>query len=371
MQTSTASKAFLLLLVTAITLTFLSMIKAFIMAVLLAGIFSSMAQPVYQRFTRWFGGRRSVGSIVTLIMIVLVIILPLGFLLGLVTAEAIKVGEAVSPWVQDKLQNPDEMIVWLQSLPYYDKIATYEDDILTRAGQMVGVLSKFLINNLTHATTGTVQFLFMLMIMLYSMYFFLMDGGRLIDLILYYLPLEDHEERRLLDKFSSVTRATLKGTAVIGILQGGLAGIAFAVVGIPSAIFWATLMVILSIIPGIGTGLIWVPAAVILIAGGSLAKGIGLAVFCVLIVGSIDNVVRPRLVGKDTQMPDLLILLGTMGGIMMFGVLGLILGPIVAALFVTIWEIYGVVFRDVLPPGRVSVPESATRNGDDEPDDPA
>jgi predicted PurR-regulated permease PerM len=91
---------------------------------------------------------------------------------------------------------------------------------------------------------------------------------------------------------------------------------------------------------------------VILIAGGSLAKGIGLAIFCGLIVGSIDNVVRPRLVGKDTQMPDLLILLGTMGGIMLFGVLGLILGPIVAALFVTIWEIYGAVFKDVLPPGR-------------------
>ncbi len=356
MKTSTVSKAFLLLLVTVITLTFLSMIKAFIMAVLLAGIFSALVQPVYRRFTRWFGGRRSVASIVTLLMIVLVIIIPLGFLLGLVTAEAIKVGESVAPWVENKINNPDEVIVWLQGLPYYDKIAPYQDDILTRAGQMVGVLSKFLINSLSNVTTGTVHFLFMLMVMLYSMYFFLMDGGKLIDLILYYLPLEDDEERRLLDKFSSVTRATLKGTAVIGILQGGLAGLAFAVVGIPSAIFWGTLMVVLSVIPGIGTGLIWVPAAVILIAGGSLAKGIGLAVFCGLVVGSIDNVVRPRLVGKDTQMPDLLILLGTMGGIMMFGVLGLILGPIVAALFVAIWEMYGVVFKDVLPPGRVTVP---------------
>ncbi|MEN8006711.1 MAG: AI-2E family transporter [Candidatus Krumholzibacteriota bacterium] len=358
MPTTTASKAFLLLLVGAITLTFLSMIKPFIMAVLLAGIFSSLAQPVYHRVTGWFKGRRSAASIVTLLMIVLVIILPLGLLLGIVTGEAIKVGESISPWVQDKINNPDKVIVWMQGLPYYDRIAPYEDDILTRAGQMVGVLSKFLINNLSHATTGTVHFLFMLMIMLYSMYFFLMDGGKLIDLILYYLPLEDQEERRLLDKFSSVTRATLKGTAVIGILQGGLAGAAFAVVGIPSAVFWGTLMVVLSVIPGIGTGLIWVPAAAILIAGGHMAKGVGLAIFCGLVVGSIDNVVRPRLVGKDTQMPDLLILLGTMGGIMMFGVLGLILGPIVAALFVTIWEIYGVVFRDVLPPGRATSGES-------------
>ena len=272
----------------------------------------------------------------------------------------------MAPWVENKIHNPDEVVLWLEGLPYYDKIAPYQDDILTRAGQMVGVLSKFLINNLSTATSGTVQFLFMMMIMLYSMYFFLMDGGKLIDLILYYLPLEDSEERRLLDKFRSVTRATLKGTAVIGVLQGGLAGAAFAVVGIPGAMFWGALMVVLSVIPGIGTGLIWVPAAVILIAGGSLGKGIGLAVFCAVVVGSIDNVVRPRLVGKDTQMPDLLILLGTMGGIMMFGVLGLILGPIVAALFVTIWEMYGVVFKDVLPPGRTPVPEVVETTEEDD-----
>ena len=350
MQSSTASKAFLLFLVVAITLTFLSMIKAFIMAVLLAGIFSALAQPVYKRFTGWFGGRKGAASIVTLLMIVLVIILPLGFLLGVVTNQAIKVGESVSPWVQEKIHNPDEVLVWLKGLPFYDKVAPYEDDILTRLGEMVGTISKFLINNLSSATTGTVHFLFMLMIMLYSMYFFLIDGGKLLDRILFYLPLEDHEERKLLDKFSSVTRATLKGTAVIGILQGGMAGLAFWVVGIPSAVFWGTLMTVLSVIPGIGTALIWVPAAVILVAGGSLGKGIGLAVFCAVVVGSIDNVVRPGLVGKDTQMPDLLILLSTLGGIMMFGALGLILGPIVAALFVAIWEIYGVVFKDVLPP---------------------
>ena len=163
------------------------------------------------------------------------------------------------------------------------------------------------------------------------------------------VPLEDADERRLLETFGSVTRATLKGTAVIGLLQGGLAGLAFAVVGIPSAVFWGTIMVVLSIIPGIGTGLIWVPAVVILVAGGSLVKGIVLALFCGLIVGSIDNVLRPRLVGKDTQMPDLLIFVGTLGGIVMFGILGFIIGPIVAALFITVWDIYGIAFKDVLP----------------------
>ena len=153
----------------------------------------------------------------------------------------------------------------------------------------------------------------------------------------------------MLEKFTSVTRATLKGTAVIGILQGIVAGLAFAVVGIPSAVFWGTIMTILSVIPGIGSALVWGPAAVILAASGHYAKAIGLALFCGLVVGSLDNFLRPRLVGKDTQMHELLILFGTLGGIFMFGAVGIIIGPIVAALFVTVWEIYGVAFKEVLP----------------------
>jgi predicted PurR-regulated permease PerM len=189
------------------------------------------------------------------------------------------------------------------------------------------------------------------------MYFFLIDGDKLIDKILYYVPLEEKDERRMLDKFTSVTRATLKGTAVIGVIQGALAGLAFAVVGIPSSVFWGTIMMVLSIIPAIGSGLVWMPASIILIATGHPVKGIGLALFCGLIVGSLDNILRPRLVGKDTKMPDLLIFLSTLGGIAFFGVMGFIIGPIIAALFVTIWEIYGEVFRNVLPESERAEPE--------------
>jgi predicted PurR-regulated permease PerM len=126
------------------------------------------------------------------------------------------------------------------------------------------------------------------------------------------------------------------------------------VVGIEAAVFWGTVMTALSIIPAIGSALIWVPAAIILAAGGSYLKAIGLTLFCGLIVGSLDNLLRPRLVGKDTQMHDLMIFFGTLGGIAMFGLIGFIVGPIIAALFVTIWEIYGEVFKEFLPGASVS-----------------
>jgi len=154
----------------------------------------------------------------------------------------------------------------------------------------------------------------------------------------------------MVDKFTSVARATIKGTLLIGIAQGALAGLAFWIVDISGPIFWGTVMTVLSIIPGIGTGLVWAPAAIILVIGGKVWQGIFLFAFCLLVVGTVDNLLRPRLVGRDTQMHDLLIFFGTLGGILLFGVLGFILGPILAALFVTVWDIYGHAFRDVLTP---------------------
>jgi predicted PurR-regulated permease PerM len=342
-------KSFVLILVAFISAIFVFMIRPFLMAVLLAGIFSALAHPLYRRLTRWLGGRRQLASAITLILIVMVIVLPLAGLLGVVTAQAIKVGQSVTPWVQKQLASPDAVTQWLSELPFYDDIAPYRDTIIQKAGELVATLTRILVNGVQAATMGTVHFIFMLFILLYAMFFFLMDGHKLLEKMLYYIPLEDEDEKRMLNRFTSVSRATLKGTAVIGVLQGGLSGIAFAVVGIPSAVFWGTVMTVLSIIPGIGTALVWGPAAVVLAAQGHWGGAIGLAVFCGLVVGSIDNFLRPKLVGKDTEMHDLLILFSTLGGIALFGFIGVILGPIIAALFVTVWEIYGVVFKDVLP----------------------
>ena len=349
MNKDAINKSVLVLLVIFISALFLSMIRQFLMAIFLAGIFSALAFPFYNRLARWFKGRYRLASITTIILIIFVILIPLTGLLGIITAQAIKVGEAVKPWVEQQLSEPDAISNAIKSIPFIEKIEPYRNQILKKAGEMIGSVSGFLINHISSVTLGTVNFLFILFVMLYTMYFFLLDGDKLIEKILYYLPLQDHDERRILEKFTSVSRATLKGTAVIGILQGGLAGLAFAVVGIPSAVFWGAIMAVLSIIPSIGSAIVWAPAAIMLAASGHFAKAIGLAVFCAVVVGSMDNLLRPILVGKDTQMHELMIFLGTLGGIIMFGIMGVIIGPIIAALFVTVWDIYGVAFKDILP----------------------
>jgi len=349
MENSRLSKTFLIVLVIGISVVFVAMIRNFLMTILLAAIFSGLSHPLYNRFVRWFRGRRALASLVTLLLLFILVFVPLLSVLGIVASQALSVSEKISPWVAEQLSQPDELAHYLEDLPFYDKIEPYREQILTKAAQLLGTISSFVINSLSSATKGTVTFLFHLFLMLYAMFFFLMDGDKVLRKILYYMPLGHEDETRMLDRFTSVTRATIKGTLIIGILQGGLAGLALWVVGIGGALFWATLMTVLSIIPGIGTALVWAPAAIILIASGHAVKGIGLALFCGLIVGSVDNVLRPRLVGHDTQMPDLLIMFSTLGGIILFGVVGFIIGPIVAALFVTVWDIYGVVFRDVLP----------------------
>jgi len=186
------------------------------------------------------------------------------------------------------------------------------------------------------------------------------SAARLLQGVLVYLPLTEADKGRMVGKFVSVTR--VKGTILIGIAQGLLGGLAFWAVGIDGAIFWGTVMTVLSIIRGIGSALVWVPAAIILMTAGEIWRGIALALFCILIVGSVDNVLRPRLVGQDTKMHELLIFFSTLRGLMFFGAMGFILGPILAALFVTAWEMFGTAFRTAL-----AEPGSAAANSDDRP----
>ncbi|MFH0724924.1 MAG: AI-2E family transporter [Pseudomonadota bacterium] len=343
------NKVVLFCVVLLISLLFVTMIFQFLMVILLTGIFSAMAQPVYRRLLNWFKGRENLSAATTLLAILLLIFLPLAGLLGIVAGQAIKISHSVKPWIEQRMKEPTAFDDLFHTVPYYDYIKSYQDVIIEKAGQLVGKMSAFLFESLSSVTLSTVNFLFLFIIFLYTMFFFLKEGKLILNKILYYLPLTDDDEQRMLNRFTSVTRATVKGTLVIGVIQGSLAGLAFWAVGIDSALFWGTIMTVLSIIPAVGSAFIWVPAVLILAASGAFVKAIGLLVFCGVLVGSVDNVLRPRFVGRDTQMHELMIFFGTLGGISLFGLIGFIVGPIIAALFVTVWDIYGETFKEYLP----------------------
>lgn len=339
----------LLCLVLLISAVFLSMIHQFLMAIFMAGLFSAIVMPAHNLLIEKIGGKETLASILTVLGIVLLILTPLAVLTTLVVTQAIHIGQSITPWVQSFINEPTTLTVYLEKIPYYEEILPYRAVIVQKAGELVGTVSTFLINSLSSFTKVTIDAIFSSIIMLYVMFYFLNMGDLLLKKILFFLPLDDLNEQRLLNRFTSVTRATIKGSLIIGIMQGTICGLAFAIAGIDGPVFWGSLMAVMSIIPAFGTAIIWFPALVILALTGNFTGVIILAILCGAVAGNLDNVVRPRLVGKDTEMHDLFVLFGTLGGISMFGLLGIIIGPIVAALFITIWEIYGVVFKNYLP----------------------
>ena len=348
MERSSFNKVLILIIVLLVSVIFVSMIRNFLMVILLAAIFSSMAQPLFRLFVRLYGGRRSAASFTALVVILLIFLLPLAGLLGIVAGQAIKISQSVTPWINGWIQTPSALKELVGRLPFSEYLFQYQGVIIQKAGEMVGTLGTMLFNNISSITVTTLYSIFLFFVFLYTMFFFLKDGQAILDKAMYYLPLPEDAERRLLDRFTSVTRATLQGPLLIGAIQGSLAGFAFRVVGIDSAVFWATIMTLLSVIPTIGAAGVWLPAVIILAVSGEYLKALGLLAFCALLVGSVDNVLRPWIVGRDIQLHELLIFFGTLGGISMFGLLGFIVGPIIAALFVTIWQIYAENFKDFL-----------------------
>ncbi|MFH0781327.1 MAG: AI-2E family transporter [Pseudomonadota bacterium] len=342
-------KTTLLCLVFIISTLFLTMIHQFLMAIFMAGLFSAMVSPLHHRLTAKLRGKETLASILTVAGIVLLVLTPLAVLITLVVSQAISVSQSVTPWVQGFIKEPSTLTALLEKVPYYEEILPYRDIIIQKAGEMVGTVSTFLIDSLSSFTKLTIDAIFSSIVMLYVMFYFLSMGDVLLQKILYFLPLDDSNEQKLLKRFTSVARATIKGTLIIGVMQGAICGIAFAIAGIQGPVFWGSVMAVMSIIPAFGTAIIWLPALIILALTGHFAGVAILAVLCGAVAGNLDNVLRPRLVGKDTEMHDLFVLFGTLGGISMFGLLGIILGPIVAALFITIWEIYGDAFKHYLP----------------------
>jgi len=351
-------RRFLLLLAIAVSGVFLFMIRDFLIALLLGAVFSGLAHPLYSWLLKRLPGRKTLVSILTLLVLLLAVGLPLTAFLGLVAANALEIAQVAVPWIQQNVAQPTMLEQrLLERLPFLAHVEPYRESIVSSLGKVVERAGGFLFNSLSSLTGGTVHFLLSFFILLYAMFFFLKGGSDTLDKILAYLPLPHADKRRLAGRFLSVSRATIKGTLVIGFIQAALGGLALWIVGIEGVAFWSVLMFILSVLPGIGTALVWIPAAIYLLVIDRTTAAVGLAVWCGAVVGTIDNLLRPRLVGSDTEMPDLLILIGTLGGLTLFGAAGLILGPIVAALFITVWEIYGSTFRDLLQAPAANAPE--------------
>jgi predicted PurR-regulated permease PerM len=333
----------------AISLVFLYMVREFLVPLLLAALAAGLLRPLYRSLTRRFGGRKSLAAGVTVFLLTLFGVVPLGAFGALVGAQTVELGTAAGPWVRDQLAGTTTVKGFLEAHPTLHPLLPYRDQLVTKLGELGSVMGSAVVSGITEAARQTATFFLLLFVMLYATFFFLIGGREILSRILYYLPLPAEDEDRLVSRFLSVARATLQGTLVVGLVQGVLGGLAFWVAGIGGAAVWATAMAGLSIVPGIGAALIWIPGVVYLFAVGKTGAAIGLLLFCALIVSTVDNFLRPWLVGKDTKMSDLLVLIATLGGIVLFGVMGFVIGPIVAALFVTIWEIYGEAFRDVLP----------------------
>jgi predicted PurR-regulated permease PerM len=359
--------AFLLLLVTAISAAFVTMIRAFLLTILLAAIFAGLSYPVYEWILGRVGGRKALAAVVTLLLLLVLVMAPLLGVLGAGANEALRITQTVTPRLQQLVDQPGEFDSRLRAVPGYTRIEPYRAQILTTAGELVGSTSAFLFSALSATTRATAIFIFQFFVLLYTMFFFLTGGPDLLRGVLVYLPLTDADKGRMVGQFVSVTRATLKGTVLIGIAQGLLGGLAFWALGIDGAIFWGTVMTVLSIVPGVGGALVWLPAAIMLMAAGEIWGGIALALFGALIIGSVDNLLRPRLVGQDTRMHELLIFFSTLGGLMLFGAMGFILGPILAALFVTAWDMFGTTFRTALAEPRSAAARSDYRPPPDSP----
>lgn len=342
-------KSFVLLLVLSISIVFAATIGGFLAALFLAAVFTGLIYPVYRWLLERFGGREAVASVTTLVLVFGAIVVPLMLFFGVVVGQAVEVSQIVAPWVERQLENSGSGEHTLPDwVPHAEQLEPYREQIMTKVAGFASRAGGFLVNSLSKVTQVTAVFLINLFVMLYAMFFFLISGPALVQKIMGYLPLSESDKENILKVGLSVSKATIKGTLVIGIVQGALGGVGLAVAGIPGAAFWGTIMVVLSIIPGIGTALVWIPAVIYLFIDGQNVAGTGLAIWSVAVVGTVDNVLRPRLVGKGARMPDLLILVSTLGGLGLFGALGLVIGPVIAALFITAWTIYGQVFEDEL-----------------------
>lgn len=343
MITPALRRAAFLLLLALVTVAFFWIISPFFGAVFWAMVLALMFMPVHRRLCARLRGRDTLAALGTLLFCMVIVVVPMIFVVGAMVDEAtsftqrLRTGEFNPRTYFEQIQN---------ALPGWSR------DLLGRFGlfnaqDVVDKLTAAVVQGGQALTTralaigqNTLMLLVNLGIMLYLLFFFLRDGRDLAQTIRRAVPMQRQHTDFLLSKFATVVRATVKGTVVVALVQGMLGGVAFAFLGIHGAVLWGVVMSVLSLLPAVGAALVWAPVAIYLIATGSMIEGLGLAAWGVGVMGMVDNLLRPILVGKETKLPDYLVLLSTIGGLSIFGVNGFLIGPAIAALFVATWALF-------------------------------
>lgn len=333
----------LLWLLVVVSAAFALILLPFAGAVLWAIFIAIVFAPMHQRMQHNVKRRPGLTAFLTLTLIVVIVLLPLALLGISVVEEAallyqkVKAGEVqFGAYFQQVL---DALPDWLHTLLDRfgaDNLAGLQQkltSLLTQSGQVITT-------HLLNIGQITLDFVVAFFVMLYLLFFLLRDGAVLSQRIARAVPLHQQQTQRLFSQFVTVVRATVKGNIVIALIQGVLGGLAFWVLGLPGPLLWGALMAMLSLLPAVGAALVWVPVAAYYLFTGEIVAALGLTAWGVLVIGLVDNLLRPMLVGKDTQMPDYLVLITTLGGIAVFGINGFVIGPVIASMFLVAWDLF-------------------------------
>ncbi|WP_346775180.1 AI-2E family transporter [Wenzhouxiangella sp. XN79A] len=339
-----------LVLLAGVTALFLFLLQPFFAPILWACIIAVLFHPLQVRLERAWGDRPNLIALTVLLACIVLVVVPVLLLLasfaqqGIALYRQIDTGEIQPGQYIDQVRNAFPAV---QAL--LERFSIDMSSVRENVANAAVATSRFVAQNALAVGQGTFGFFLKLGLMLYVAFFLLRDGRRLIEQLVHALPLGDERERMLFQKFAEVTRATVKGNLVVAMVQGALGGLIFWILGIPAALLWGVVMTVLSLIPAIGAGIIWLPAAIYLYAIGDWVSATVLILYGVLIIGLADNILRPILVGRDTKLPDWLVLLSTLGGLTMFGLNGFVVGPLIAVLFIAFWQIFGREFNESHP----------------------
>ena len=324
------------LLLTLITILFVSLIFNFAAPILWSIVVSIIFYPLYEKLLL-MTNKKSLSSMLSLILILLLVIMPSIAVLGLIGNELINfINSSENYSFEQYFQMiPNESAI--NQLIAWSGLSI--NDLIEKADDFLISASKMLYQSVSTISANVINFFVSLFIFVYLTFFFLRDGEKILQHCMDAFPMKNEDESYLLDQFQKTTRATIKGTVMVALAQGFLGYLTLLLIGIKGALIWGAVMALLSIVPAVGTVLVWLPIALVLFLNGEIMDASLLIFSGVFIIGMIDNLLRPILIGKETKMPDYLILLTTIGGISIFGITGFIVGPIIASLFISIWSL--------------------------------